>query len=130
MGSGEKESVSSYGEQVTEGLEPHARQMSKAAVAVRHPQQQPSRRRSKTAGASATPLLVAFKTVYTVLRRQHRALEAYLDSAAVPEEQRQSRLGEFQRLTSCLNVLIAEIGRIGHRMSRREILDGFGESGK
>ena len=76
------------------------------------------------------PLLAAFQTVYTALRGQHRALEAHLDDSAVPIEQRRNRLGEFQRLAGCLNVLIAEIGRMGHRMSRREILDGFGESGK
>jgi len=84
-----------------------------------------SRRCSKTARTSATPLLAAFKLTYTTLRRQHQALEEYLDDAAGPEEQRRGRVGEFQRLAGCLNVLIAEIGRIGHRMSRQEILDGF-----
>ena len=76
------------------------------------------------------PLLTAFRTVYTVLRRQHRLLEAYLDDAAVPVERQRSRVGEFQRLTACLNVLIEEIRKLGCRMSRAEILEGFGEEGK
>lgn len=73
------------------------------------------------------PLLAAFKTVYTVLRCRHLALGVYLDDRLVPAEQRKAKIGEFQRLTNCLNVLIAEIGRMGHRMSRREILNGFDE---
>ena len=89
-----------------------------------------SRRRSKTAKASAMPILTAFKATYTVLRRQHRTLEAYLDDPAVPVEQRRSRVGEFQRLTACLNLLVSEIGRMGYQMSGAEILEGFGEEKK
>ena len=77
-----------------------------------------------------SPVLPAFKTVYTVLRCRHLALGAYLADRSVPAEQRKAKVGEFQRLAGCLDLLIAEIGRVGHRMGRREILGGFGGSGK
>ena len=76
------------------------------------------------------PLLTAFKTVYTVLRGRHLVLGVYLDDAVVPIEQRRRRLGEFQRLAGCLNLLIEEIRGLGYPMSGAEILEGFGEQEK
>ena len=104
--------------------------MTRAGIAAQHPQQRVNRRRSKTVRTSAVPLLAAFKVVYTSLRRQHRLLEAHLDDAAVPVEQRRSRLGEFQRLAGCLNLLIEEIRKLGCRMDSEQILEGFNGKGK
>lgn len=99
--------------------------MSRAVVTAQHPQQQVSRRRSKAAGASVSPVLPAFQTVYNVLRCRHLALGAYLDDRLVPAEQRKAKIGEFQRLAGCLNLLIEEIKGLGYSMSPEEIRNGF-----
>jgi len=58
---------------------------------------------------------------------EHSRCRSTTSTAAAERTPQQDgeNVGEFQRLTGCLNVLIAEIGRMGHRMSGREILNGF-----
>jgi len=72
-----------------------------------------------------SPVLPAFKTVYTVLRCRHLALGAYLADRSVPAEQRKAKVGEFQRLAGCLDLLIEEIKGMGYPMSSWEIRNGF-----